>query len=189
MTIDSITYAYRPSLIAKADSFTLTPQGLSWRARGRSGAWAYNDIAAIRLSYRPVSMQARRFRADVTHRNGLSLTIISTSWQTAALMMTQDDGYRTFIVALHRQMADAGSTATLTGGLRPFVYRVAVVVMALVALMMAALLIRAVWLGEWPGALFLIGFAALFAWQTGGFVWRNTPRAYTFDQLPAGLLP
>ena len=37
--------------------------------------------------------------------------------------------------------------------------------------------------------LFLVGFAALFAWQIGGFVRRNRPRAYTFDDLPKALLP
>jgi hypothetical protein len=54
---------------------------------------------------------------------------------------------------------------------------------------MAGLFIRAVAIGEWAGALFLVGFAALFAWQVGGFVARNRPRAYTFDDLPAALLP
>ncbi len=39
------------------------------------------------------------------------------------------------------------------------------------------------------GGLFLIGFAALFTWQIGGFVRRNRPRAYTFDHLPEALLP
>jgi hypothetical protein len=43
--------------------------------------------------------------------------------------------------------------------------------------------------GEWAGALFLLGFAALFIWQTGGFVRRNRPRVYTFDDLPEALLP
>jgi hypothetical protein len=39
------------------------------------------------------------------------------------------------------------------------------------------------------GALFLVGFAALFVWQIGGFVKRNTPRTYSFDRLPEALLP
>jgi hypothetical protein len=54
---------------------------------------------------------------------------------------------------------------------------------------MAGLFIRAIATGEWAGALFLVGFAALFAWQIGGFVRRNRPRAYTFDDLPKTLLP
>jgi hypothetical protein len=37
--------------------------------------------------------------------------------------------------------------------------------------------------------LFIAGFAALFAWQVGGFIRRNRPRIYTFDHLPKALLP
>ena len=189
MTGEAISYSYKPSLVAKADQFTLTPGGLSWRARGRAGLWAYADIAAIRLSYRPVSMQARRFRADIGHRSGVSLAVVSTSWQTVSLMTAQDDSYHDFILGLHRRIAEAGSGATLTGGLRRWVYNIAVVLLGIVALMMAALLLRALWIGEWSGVLFLIGFAGLFAWQTGGFVWRNTPRGYSSDAIPPDLMP
>jgi len=51
------------------------------------------------------------------------------------------------------------------------------------------LLLRSIVSGEWAGALFLVGFAALFAWQVGGFIRRNRPLAYTFDDLPKALLP
>jgi hypothetical protein len=61
--------------------------------------------------------------------------------------------------------------------------------LALLAVAMAGLLIRALVIGEFAGVLFILGFAALFAWQIGGFVRRNQPRRYGFDQLPAGLLP
>lgn len=189
VTDDAVSYAYKPSLIAKADQFVLISDGLSWRVRGRSGVWVYTDIAAVRLSYRPISMQQRRFRADITHRSGASIAIVSTSWQTASLMTPQDDSYRIFIVDLHRRMAEADGTALLTGGLRRWIYLTAVVLLGLVALAMAALLLRALWIGEWAGALFLVAFAALFAWQTGGFVWRNTPRPYAFDAMPKDLLP
>jgi hypothetical protein len=54
---------------------------------------------------------------------------------------------------------------------------------------MAGLLIRAIITGEIAGILFLLGFAALFAWQVGGFVGRNRPRTYAFDHLPEALLP
>jgi hypothetical protein len=54
---------------------------------------------------------------------------------------------------------------------------------------MAGLFLRAVMTGEFAGILFLAGFAALFAWQVGGFVTRNRPRTYTFDRLPRALLP
>src|ERR1700755_684969 len=91
------SYAYKASLIGAAHRFELTEQGLSWRFGGRSGVWPYADIAASRLSYRRVSTRAHRSRADIRSRTGARLPILSTSWQTAALVAPQDTGYRAFI--------------------------------------------------------------------------------------------
>jgi hypothetical protein len=182
-------YAYKASLIGAAHQFELTDDGLSWRVAGRSAVWPYADIAAIRLSYRPVSMQSRRFRADIENADGARIVILSTSWQTAALMAPQDRDYRAFITQLHTRMAKAGSRATLIGGLGPRTYAAAVGLLTLVAISMSGLFVRAVTTGEVAGALFLVGFAALFGWQVGGFVRRNRPQLYTFDHLPAALLP
>jgi hypothetical protein len=59
----------------------------------------------------------------------------------------------------------------------------------LLAIAMIGLLLRSITTGEWAGALFLVGFAALFTWQVGGFITRNRPLAYSFDDLPKALLP
>ncbi len=134
-------------------------------------------------------MQSRRFRADIDAGERGRIALLSTSWQTSVLMAPQDRDYGAFIVELHRRMAQAASNAVLTGGLRPRIYAAAVVLLSLVAVAMAGLLVRAIATGELAGILFLIGFAALFAWQVGGFVRRNRPQAYTFDHLPAALLP
>jgi hypothetical protein len=196
MTIDlsneaatGVRYAYKASLIGAAHQFELTDDGLSWRIAGRSGVWPYAGISAIRLSYRPVSMQSRRFRADIENADGARIAILSTTWQTAALMAPQDRDYRAFMTQLHRRIAEAGSRAALIGGLRPRVYAAAVVFLILVATAISGLLVRAIATGEWAGALFLIGFAALFAWQIGGFIGRNRPQVYSFDHLPEALLP
>jgi hypothetical protein len=185
----AIRYAYKASLIGAAHQFELTADGLSWRVAGRADVWRYVDITAIRLSYRPVSMQAHRFRADIAHASKARLPIISTSWQTAALMAPQDNDYRAFITELHKRMARAGSRAVLTGGLRPNVYALAVTLVALLALAVGGLLVRALATGEFAGALFLVGFAALFGWQVGGFLRRNRPLPYTFAHIPDALLP
>jgi hypothetical protein len=185
----SIQYAYKASLIGSAHQFELTERGLSWRIAGRTALWDYADIAAVRLSYRPVSMQSRRFRADITKAGGGRLVIFSTSWQTAALMAPQDQDYRAFIIGLHARMAQAGSRAALSCGLHPRLYAAAVVVVTLLAVAMAGLLLRSIVSGEWAGVLFLVGFAALFTWQVGGFITRNRPLTYTFDDLPKALLP
>lgn len=159
-----------------------------WRTGRRSGVWRYQDIATIRLSYRPMGMQNRRFRADVDHRSSGHITILSTSKQTVALMEPQA-GYRGFILELHRRLAAAGSDTALRGGLRSGIYRPIVIAVVLFGIAMAALLIRALATGEWAGVVFILGFAALFAWQIGGFLARNRSRNYTFDDVPQGLLP
>ncbi|WP_083846323.1 hypothetical protein [Bradyrhizobium sp. ORS 285] len=184
-----IRYAYKASLVGAAQAFELTEQGLSWRFAGRSGLWPYVEIAAIRLSFRPVSMQAKRFRADIIHRDGRRLCVISTSWQTAALMAPQSEAYRAFILALHARLAASGSAAHLSAGLGRITYGAALGAIALFAVAMAGLLVRALIIAEWTGALFLIGFAAMFAWYVGGFITRNQPRSYTFTDIPAALLP
>ena len=183
------SYAYKASLIGSAHRFELTDEGLSWHVAGRSGVWRYDEISAIRLSFRPVSMQQHRFRADVSRAGGGRIAILSTSWQTAALMAPQDSGFRDFLVELHARMAKAGSRAELTAGLGRKTYAAVLAFLAVLAVAMTGLLIRALMIGEFAGALFIVGFAALFVWQVGGFVRRNQPQSYSFDRVPRSLLP
>ncbi len=182
-------YAYKASLIGAAQQFELGDDGLIWRIGPKAGLWPYATIAKVRLSYRPVSMQSRRYRADLQDVSGARLRIVSTTWQTVALMAPQDQAYRAFMIELHRRMREAGSRAELIGGLPPAVHTGALVLIALVAAALTGLLARAVAVGSWSGALFLAGFALLFGWQIGGFIRRNRPRRYTFDDVPKDLLP
>jgi len=183
------SYAFKASLVGAAHRFELTEAGLAWQVAGRSAIWRYVEISAVSLSYRPVWMQAHRFRADIRHKSGARLSVLSTSWHTAALMAAQNDAYRAFIRELHARLASAGSRAELTGGLGRISHSTALVLSACVGVMLMFLFIRALVTGEYPGALFFVGFAALFGWQVGGFVRRNRPIAYSFDHLPAQLLP
>ncbi|MFN5276955.1 hypothetical protein [Bradyrhizobium sp.] len=185
----AVRYAYKASLVGSAHQFELTDEGLSWRIAGRSGVWDYADISAVKLSYRPVSMQQQRFRVDIDHAKGGRIAILSTTWQTATLVAPQGHLYRDFIVELHRRMQAAGSTARLVGGLGSKTYTAALAVLAWLAVAMVGLLVMALMTANWTGALFLLGFAALFTWQVRGFVGRNRPRRYGFDQLPDTLLP
>ena len=188
-TASNLSYAYKASLIGSAHQFELTDKGLAWKISGRTGVWAYRDIASIRLSYRPTSMQAHRFRADIWNTSGGRIRIVSTNWQTVSLMTPQDNGYRPFLEGLHARMVAAGSAAMLTGGLPSGLYAAALVFVALLAVAMVGLFVRAIATGEHAGALFLVGFALLFNWQIGGFVRRNRPITYTFGHLPEALLP
>jgi hypothetical protein len=185
----AISYAYKASLISSAYQFELTDAGLSWQMGRRSGVWPYADIASIRLSYRPMSMQSRRFRADIDRAGGERIAILSTTWQTVSLMTPQDQDYRAFIIELHRRMKETGSKASLIGGIGTVTYAMAVAVLVLLAIAMIGLFVRALATSEFTGALFLVGMAVWFAWTIGGFIKRNRPRGYSFDELPATLLP
>src|ERR1700743_3559161 len=112
-------YAFKASLIGAAHQFELADEGLKWRMAGKSGVWPYASISSIRLSYRPVSMQSRRFRADLEAEDRGRLVLLSTTWQTAALMAPQDQDYRALIVELHRRRGAAGRGAKVVGGLTP----------------------------------------------------------------------
>lgn len=186
---DGTQYIFKPSLVGGASQFDLTEDGLSWQAKGKQGVWPLDKIAAIRLSYRPVSMQSRRFRTDIEDTRGERVTLYSTTWHTVALMSPQDNGYRAFVVELHRRLADIQSRAVLVVGINPKIYLAGMAVIAVVGIAMLGLLIRALLTAEFAGALFLVGFAALFGWQIGGFMRRNRPRRYTFDALPQDVLP
>ena len=104
-------------------------------------------------------------------------------------MVPQDRDYRAFIEQLHERLKAAGGNVALIGGIGPIVYAGGCLLLTLVAIAIAGLLARAIATGQFAAALFLVGFAALSGWQMGGFIWRNKPRLYTFDDLPETLLP
>ena len=187
-TGDGTRYLFKPSLAGGARQFELTGAGLRWQG-ARARVWPLSDIAAIRLSYRPSSMQSWRFRADVQNRNREIATLYSTTWHSISMMARQDDAYRAFIVELHRRLAAAGAKVFLVAGINPFLYGAGLIAMVLIAISIAGLFVRALWIGEFAGALFLVAFAGWFVWQIGGFMKRNRPRAYTLDALPGDLLP
>ena len=117
-----LRYAYKASLIGSGQNDG-AGDVMAHRRPHRSRDYA--DIAVVRLSYRPVSMQSRRFRADVEKAGGGRLAIFSTSWQTAALMAPQDQDYRAFIIGLQRPDGEGrkpGSispAACIRGSMRP----------------------------------------------------------------------
>ena len=135
-------------------------------------------------------MQSRRFRADIESASGQRIR--DPLDELANRRIDGAAGSRLPCVHHAIACADAGrrdAALELIGGIGPKSYAAGILLLALVAIAIAGLLIRAIATGEWAGGLFLIGFAALFGWQIGGFMRRNRPRAYAFDHLPETLLP
>lgn len=181
-----IRYSFRASLHRAPWTLELADAGLTWQAGRRGGVIPYDQIAQIRLSYRPVSMQRHRFRMDIVTRERRTVKVFSTSTISLMRVEPQNEAYRDFVAALH---ARVGAGTNLRGGLPTPLYWLGAAMLALVGAALGSLFIRALAEGYWQGALFMAAVAALFGWQIGSFVWRNRPIAYSAQQLPAHLLP
>jgi len=185
---DGTHYLFKASLAGGAKQLMLSDAGLTVQATTPQ-IWPLQSITAIRLSYRPASMQPWRFRADIENKGGQSVKVFSTTWHSISQMARQDEEYRAFIVELHRRLEKTNDQVHLIAGINPILYFAGLIAMALIGLSIAALFVRALITAEFAGALFLAGFAVWFGWQIGGFMRRNRPRNYTFSQLPMDVLP
>jgi hypothetical protein len=182
-------YTYKPSVGGSPQSFELTGQGLSCQTAFRSVVWRYGDIARIRLSYRPMSMLAHRFRADLRNKDGSKLMIVSATWAGIVALTPQNDSYRAFIEELHRRIAAERSEVECLAGLPRVTFALAAAVFIAVMTALAALFVRALVSGDFVATLFMLGFAAWFGWHTGGWLKRNKPERYQPNQVPPQLLP
>jgi hypothetical protein len=187
--LSPMRYTYKASVAGSPQSFELGGQGMSFHTGFRSGLWRYGDIVRIRLSYRPVSMLRHRFRADIRHRDGGTLKIVSATWAGIVAMVPQNDSYRAFIAELHRRVAAERGRVEFTAGLHPIVFAMAVAVFAGIAFAIATLVVRALLAGEVVAVLFFLAFAAWTGWYAGGWLMRNKPQRYEPAHVPPQLLP
>lgn len=184
----SLRYAYKASAAGSPHVFELTGEGMSYQSGFRSGLWRYRDIERVRLTYRPVSMLRHRFRADIRHRDGKTVKIISATWSGIVTMAPQDEAYRAFMQELHLRVASERDVVCVAG-LQPIAFALGVAAFAAILLAIATLFVRALLTGETIGALFMVGFAAWSGWYAGGFLMRNKPGRYQPQSLPARLMP
>lgn len=187
--IPPASYTYKPSVAGSPITFELTGEGMSCHGSFRSATWRYADIARIRLSYRPVSMLAHRFRADLRHKDGRRLRIVSATWMGIMTLTPQNDSYSAFIEELHRRIAREAGDITCLAGLPRFTFVLAAGVFAVLMVAMTALLVRALVSGDFIAALFLLAFGAWSVWYLGNWLKRNKPQRYAPDQVPKELLP
>jgi len=193
-TGDDPSYSYKPSLMGAAWELRLRPDVLEWRMGRHEGRVPYGRIARVRLSFRPVTMQTRRFVTEIWPTQGPRLSIASTSWRSMVEQATQDQAYGAFIRELHRRIAAAHAQSScelvsFETGPHAILYWPGLAVFVGAALALAALTVRALLVGDPAGAAFVGGFLGLFAWQSGRYFRRNWPRRYRPDALPPELVP
>ena len=80
---DAPAYAYKPSLMGAAWEFRLAPDAIEWHIGRYQGRTAYTRIARVRLSFRPVTMQTRRFVTEIWPVDSPRILIASSSWKAS----------------------------------------------------------------------------------------------------------
>jgi hypothetical protein len=183
------SYVHKPSLMGAPFELWLRPDALEWRAGRREGRIPYARVTRIRLSFRPVTMQTRRFVTDIWWSGGPRLTIASTTWRSMIEQAGQDAAYGAFVRELNARVLAAGAAAAFETGTPAVLYWPGLVVFAAVTLALAALTVHALTVGAWAGAALVGGFLGLFLWQSGSYFRRNRPGRYRPDAPPRALVP
>jgi hypothetical protein len=182
-------YIHKPSLMGAPWELRLRPEALEWRTGRHEGRIPYARVTRVRLSFRPVTMQTRRFLAEVWSAGGPRLSIASTSWRSMVEQAAQDQAYGAFMRELHRRIAAAGAAPAFDRGSPALLYWPGLAVLVGVVAGFAVLIVQALDIGAYGGAAVVGAFFALFAWQGGTYFRRNRPGRYRPDALPADLVP
>jgi hypothetical protein len=182
-------YIHKPSLMGAPWELRLRPEALEWRTGRHEGRIPYARVTRVRLSFRPVTMQTRRFLAEVWSAGGPRLSIASTSWRSMVEQAAQDQAYGAFMRELHRRIAAAGAAPAFDRGSPALLYWPGLAVFVGVVAGFAVLIGQALDIGAYGGAAVVGAFFALFAWQGGTYFRRNRPGRYRPDALPADLVP
>jgi hypothetical protein len=186
---DDPVYRYKPSLMGAPWELRLQPDGLAWQVGRQEGRIPYGRIRRVRLSFRPVTTQTRRFVTEIWPVDGPRLTIASTSWRSLVEQGAQDDAYGAFIAELHRRLVAAGAQPAFESGTPPLLYWPGLAIFVIGTLGLAALTVRALMVEAYAGAAFVAAFLGLFLWQSGNYFWCNRPGTYRPDALPKQLVP
>ncbi|HZO45464.1 MAG TPA: hypothetical protein VFB68_06195 [Xanthobacteraceae bacterium] len=186
---DAPAYAYKPSLMGAPWEFRLAPDAIEWQIGRYQGRTAYARIARVRLSFRPVTMQTRRFVTEIWPIDGPRLSIASSSWKSIVEQEGREQAYGAFIRELHRRILTSGAQVTFEAGSPAILYWLGLAVFVIVSLGLAALTVRALQSGAWSAAAIIGGMLCLFVWQSGNYFRRNRPGNYRPEALPEHLVP
>ena len=183
------SYAFKPSVVGGWCSFTLKPDGMHWQIGARSGRVRYERIRAVRLAFRPVTMQSRRFVTEIWSTDNPKIRIVSVSWRSLVEQVRQDAPYAAFVTELHRRLDACGSQAQFSAGLPAPIYWFGVATFVAVLGAMAVVIFRMLRIEQWNAAAIVAAILAVFALQIGNYFRRNRPVRYRPDAIPREVLP
>ena len=106
---DDPVYAYKPSLMAAPWELRLKGDALTWRAGRHEGRVPYGRIARVRLSFRPATMQTRRF---VTELWPAGMTTVEGTETIVGSLTTNDTTSGSVVSVLRVTVAMYGCTPT-----------------------------------------------------------------------------
>jgi hypothetical protein len=182
-------YAYTATPFGPTWHFHLADDAIEWEAGPRRGHLPYADIRRLRLSFRPVSMQSRRFLAEIWPARGPKLKMASSSWRSMVDHEPHEAAYTGFLLELHRRLVAAQAATSFECGSPALRYWPGLVIFAGVALGLAALTARALAEGAWMATAMIGAILSVFLWQAGTFFRRNRPGIYAPQAPPRILLP
>ena len=183
------SYSFRPSTFGAPRDFRLSDRAIAWEIGRRSGSIAFDRIDRVRLSFRPATLQSRRFVTEIWSAGTPRLDIASSSWKSMVEQVDQGDAYRAFVAELHRRLAVSARDTRFDAGIHPMLYWPGLAAFIAAAVGFAGLTIRALQSDAGVAALLIFAFLLLFLWQAGNIFYRNRPARYRPDALPAALLP
>jgi hypothetical protein len=182
-------YAFKASLIGAMCQFALRSDELEWQIGRRSGRIRYDRVRAVRLSYRPVTMQTHRFITEIWSADNPKIQIISVSWRSIMEQERLDQAYSDFVTELHRRIAATGVAARFSTGLPAVTYWVGVVIFGAVLIATGGLVIRSLSIVQWAATAVVAIFFLVFAYQLGTYFYRNRPGRYRPEAIPPDVLP
>lgn len=186
---DDVTYSFKPSLMATPREFRVGAEALDWRVGRHEGRLPYHAIKAVRLSFRPMTLQSQRYLTEIWSEHTPKLTVASTSTRGLVDLSRQDEAYAAFVRALHQRLSASRAGPRLLAGLSPYAFWPGLALSALLLPAVIVMLVRSLQAGAVGGAAAMGAIVLFFLYQLAVFLWRNRPARYALERLPARLLP
>lgn len=184
-----LAYSHRPRPFGHEVAYRLEPGGLFVDSGRRQETIPYRDIASIRLAYQPTNVGAAGFRARLRLAGRRTLTLSNLSWKSWVDVERRDAAYRSFMLALLREVSRANPALACRAGQPALQWAGVAATAALTVAGLAWAISAAARRGAWAIALIAAMILATFAWQAWEMVRRNRPAAFRPDAPPAEVLP